>query len=82
VYVHVGTSSYSTDKILIATSVDVLFAQNMLTYNEVVDISLADDNAKRKLLDRKLTIVSTSMYSMQYDFIVGMILFECRHSLI
>jgi len=52
--------SYSSDKVLIATSVDVLFAQNMLTYNEVVDISLADDNTKTKLLDRKLTTMSSS----------------------
>lgn len=44
----------------IAASVDVLYAQNILTYNEVVDISLADDETKRKLLDDKLVNIFRS----------------------
>ena len=52
----------SSDKLLLTTSVDVLCSQDMLTYDEVVDICLAADNqAKIKLLDDKLTAVSPSM---------------------
>ena len=54
-------STTTSDKLLLTTSVDVLCAQNMLTYNEVVDICLADNQAKMKLLNDKLTAVSPSM---------------------
>ena len=43
------------------TSVDVLCSQNMLTYDEIVNICLADSQAKIKLLDDKLTAVSPSV---------------------
>jgi len=50
--------SVSSDITLVAVSVDVLCAKNLLTYNEVVDISLADCQTKKTLLDHKLNVVS------------------------
>jgi len=38
-----------------ATSVDVLRSQNLLRYNEIVDIIMADNVTKKKLLDNKQT---------------------------
>ena len=52
-----GLSSFN-----IGTSMDVLFAQNLLTYNEVVDIIVADSQTKKKLLDDKLATLSTSKH--------------------
>ena len=40
---------------------DVLCSQKMLTYDEAVDICLADNETKIKLLDDKLTAVSPSV---------------------
>ena len=61
----------SSDKLLLTTSVDVLSSQDMLTYDEVVDICLAADNqAKIKLLDDKLTAVSPSVYIRTLVFVV------------
>ena len=54
-------STTSSDKLLMTTSVDVLCSQNLLTYDEVVNICLADDQTKIKLLDDKLTAVSPSV---------------------
>ena len=53
-------STTSGDKVLMSTSVDVLCSQNMLSYDEAVDICLADNETKIKLLDDKLTTVSPS----------------------
>ena len=49
----------SSDKL--TTSVDVLCSQYLLTYDEIVDICLADNQSKIKLLDDKLTAVSPSV---------------------
>ena len=54
-------STTSSDKLLLCTSVDVLCSQNMLTYDESVDICLADYQTKIRLLDDKLTTVSPSV---------------------
>ena len=51
----------SSDKLLITTSVDVLCSQNILTYDDAVDICLADNQTKIKLLDDKLSTVSPSV---------------------
>ena len=53
-------STTSSDKLLLCTSVDVLCSQNMFTFDETVDICLADYQTKIKLLDDKLTTVSPS----------------------
>ena len=50
-----------------ATSVDVLCSQDMLTYDEVVSICLANDHTKIKLLDDKLAALqSSSTYVVTY----------------
>ena len=43
-----------------ATSVDVLCSQDMLTYEEVVNICLASNQTKMKLLDDKLAALQSS----------------------
>ena len=43
-----------------ATSVDVLCSQDMLTYDEVVSICLASNQTKMKLLDDKLAALQSS----------------------
>ena len=53
-------STTSSDKIL-CTSVDVLCSQNLLTYDEAVDICLADYQTRMKLLNDKLTTMSPSV---------------------
>jgi len=53
----------SCDKTLVDASVDTLCAQNVLTYSEIVDVILADSQTKRKLLEDKITSLSTSMCS-------------------
>ena len=58
--VYLLVSVASGDKPLIATSVDVLCSQDMLTYDEVVSICLASDHTKMKLLDDKLAVLQTS----------------------
>ena len=50
----------SSDKLL-CTSVDVLCLQNLLTYDEAVDICLADYQTRMKLLNDKLTTMSPSV---------------------
>ena len=50
----------SGDKPLIATSVDILYSQDMLTYDEVVNICLASNHTKMKLLDDKLAALQSS----------------------
>ena len=54
-------STTSSDNLLLYTSLDVLCSQNMLTYDEAVDICLADYQTKIRLLDDKLTTVSPSV---------------------
>jgi len=52
-----------------ATSVDDLCAQNVLTYSEIVDIILADSQIKKKLLEDKITSLSTSMCSFVFIYV-------------
>ena len=60
-------STTSSDKLLMATSVDVLCSQDMLTYDEVVSICLASNQTKMKLLDDKLAALqSSSTYVVTY----------------
>ena len=63
-YVHtyniVLGSTTSSDKLLLAASVDVLYSQDMLTYDEVVSICLASNQTKMKLLDDKLAALQSS----------------------
>ena len=54
-------STSSSDRLLITTSVDVLCSQDMMTYDEAVNICLANNQTKVKLLNDKLTSVSPSM---------------------
>ena len=54
-------STTTSDQLLITTSVDVLCSQNMLIYNEAVDICLADIQTKMKLLEDKLATMSLSV---------------------
>ena len=54
-------STTTSDQLLITTSVDVLCSQNMLTYDEAVDICLADIQTKIKLLEDKLATMSLSV---------------------
>ena len=57
-------STMTADKLLIVTSVDMLCSQNILTYNEAVEICLANNQAKMKILDDKLAAMSPGTYSM------------------
>ena len=50
----------SSVKLLISTSVDALYAQSTLTYDEAADICLAGNQTKIKLLNDKLASVSPS----------------------
>ena len=60
-------STKSSDTLLMATSVDVLCSQDMLTYDEVVSICLASNQTKMKLLDDKLAALqSSSTYVVMY----------------
>ncbi|XP_065894615.1 uncharacterized protein [Dysidea avara] len=54
-------AAFSSDQLSLATSVDVLCTHNLLTYNEVVDIIMADDQTKKKLLNDKLATVTASI---------------------
>ena len=58
--VHLEPAAFSSDQLSLATSVDVLCTHNLLTYNEVVDIIMADDQTKKKLLNDKLATVTAS----------------------
>ena len=53
-YFYIDSSISSTDKVIIATSVDVLCEQGIITYSESVDICLASGHVKKKMLDDKL----------------------------
>ena len=53
----------SSDKLSISTSVDALYVQSTLTYDEAADICLADDQTKIKLLNDKLAAVSSSEWT-------------------
>lgn len=57
----------TADKLLITTSVDILCSQNILTYNEAVEICLANNQAKMKILDDKLTAISPGTYVVSCD---------------
>ena len=52
----------SSDKVIIATTVDALSEQNIVSYNEVVDICLANGQAKKKMLDDKLDTLSSGKH--------------------
>ena len=56
---YIDTTS-SSDRLLISTSVDALYAQSTLTYDEAADICLADNHVKIKILNDKLAAVSPS----------------------
>ena len=57
----------TADKLLIVTSVDMLCSQNILTYNEAVEICLANNQAKMKILDDKLAAMSPGTYVVLCD---------------
>lgn len=52
--VNIDSSVSSSDKIIIATSVEALSEQNSMSYNEIVDLCLANGRSKKKLLEDKL----------------------------
>ena len=56
-------TTVSSAKLSISTSVDALYAQSTVTYDEAADICLADDQTKIKLLDDKLAAVSSSEWT-------------------
>ena len=60
-YVNVHILDLKMSDTNLLKSVDLLCSHKLLTYDEVVDICLADDKTKIELLDNKLAALSPSM---------------------